>query len=278
MPRMSHACTVVQCYNSGDMAKAKQNSDELIIPQARTNLPVSIRVGLAILLPVFISLIVTGLTGNVSGLGQATNSAPFLAGVGIVSWVLALFWYGLANVGMRGKRPLFAGIGFATLGWVTFLLFRAIFLPIDVQQGESARAFVYILLFQAFATQLWTFGVIFRSVAEWRGPLTGAFVSGVIFGGAAFVLFQESYLTDLFSLLYFILWGVFYGIIRLRTGSFLGVFIIQTMQSFTAWVVLGAYTPDTPASQLYLVYGLSGIAYLIFIWRLWPKVVSDYRV
>jgi hypothetical protein len=71
---------------------------------------------------------------------------------------------------------------------------------------------------------------------------------------------------------------VFYGIIRLRTGSFLGIFIIQTMQSFTAWVVLGAFPSDAAASQLNLVYGLSGFAYLIFIWRLWPKVVSDYRV
>ena len=261
------------------MAKAKKASeDELIIPPARTNFPIVPRVVLAIILPFVVSVVVIGFTGNVSGLGQATNSAPVLAGIGIVSWVMALFWYGLANVGMRGKRPLFAGIGFATLGWVTFLLLRAILLPVNVEQGGAGRAFIYILLFEAFATQLWTFGLIFRTVAEWRGPLTGAFVSGIVFGGAAFVLFQESYLTDLFSLLYFILWGVFYGIIRLRTGSFLGVFIIQTMQSFTAWVVLGAYTPDTPASQLYLVYGLSGIAYLIFIWRLWPKVVSDYRV
>jgi hypothetical protein len=260
------------------MAHVRQNSEELYIPPARTNLPIPVRVGLALLLPVFISLVVTGVTGNISRLGQTTNSAPFLAGIGVVSWLLALFWYGLANVGMRGKRPLFAGIGFATLGWVTFLLFRAIFLPIDVEQGGAMRAFIYILLFEAFATQLWTFGLIFRSVAEWRGPLTAAFISGVIFGGAAFVLFQESYLTDLFSLLYFMLWGVFYGIIRLRTGSFLGVFMIQTMQTFTAWVVLGAFSPDTSATQLNLVYGLSGITYLIFIWRLWPKTVSDYRV
>lgn len=260
------------------MAKANRNSDEFVIPPARTSLPAAVRVGLVLLLPIFISLILTGVTGNISGLGQAANSAPFLAGVGIVSWGLALFWYGLANVGLRGKRPLFAGIGFATLGWVTFLVFRAILLPIEVQQGESARAFVYLLLFEAFATQLWTFGVIFRSVAEWRGPLTGAVVSGIIFGGAAFLLFQESYLTDLFSLIYFILWGVFYGIIRLRTGSFLGTVIIQTMQSFTAWVVLGAFPADAAASQLNLVYGLSGLAYLIFIWRLWPKMVSDYRV
>ena len=275
---MSYACILVQCYNSGDMSNAKHTSENLIIPPARTNLPVSVRVGLAFLLPVFISLVVTGMTGTFSGLGQATNSAPFLAGIGIVSWFLALFWYGLANVGMRGKRPLFAGIGFATLGWVVFLFFRAILLPIDIQQDGAMRAFIYLLLFEAFATQLWTFGLIFRSVAEWRGPLTAAFVSGVVFGGAAFVLFQESYLTDLFGLLYFIIWGVFYGIIRLRTGSFLGIFLIQTMQCFTAWVVLGAFTPDASASQLYLVYGFSGIAYIIFICPLWPKTVSDYRL
>lgn len=261
------------------MAKAKKRSEEeLIVPPARTNFPVVPRVSLAIILPFIIALAVIGFTGSVTGLGQATNSAPVLAVIGIVSWIMSLFWYGLANVGMRGKRPLFAGIGFATLGWVTFLLLRGFLLPINVDQGGAGRAFVYILLFEAFATQLWTFGLVFRSVAEWRGPLTSAFVSGIVFGGAAFILFQESYLTDLVSLLYFIAWGVFYGIIRLRTGSFLGTFIIQTMQTFTVWVVLGAFSAEMSTSQLYLVYGLSGLAYAIFIWRLWPKVVSDYRV
>lgn len=268
-------CSVLQF---GSMTKAKKQSEELIIPSARTNFPIVPRVALAIILPFVISVVVIGFTGTLSGLGQATNSAPVLAGIGIVSWIMALFWYGLPNVGMRGKRPLFAGIGFATLGWVIFLLLRGVLLPVDVESGGAGRAFIYILLFEAFATQLWTFGLIFRSVAEWRGPLTAAFVSGIVFGGAAFLLFQESYLTDLFSLLYFVVWGIFYGIIRLRTGSFLGSFMIQTMQTFTVWIVLGPFTAEMAVSQLYLVYGLAGLAYGIFIWRLWPKVVSDYRV
>ncbi len=258
--------------------KATKSPEALFIPPARTHLPLSARVGLAFLLPLLVAIVVTGFVGNATALGQATTSAPILAGIGIVSWLLALFWYGLENVGMRGKRPLFAGIGFATLGWVTFLLLRLLLLPVTVESGGAGRAFIYILLFEAFALQLWTFGLVFRAVAEWRGPLTGAFVSGIIFGGAAFVLFQASYLTDLFTLLYFVVWGVFYGIIRLRTGSFLGSFMIQTMQTFTAWIVLGAFTAEMQTEQLYLLYGLSGVIYAIFIWRLWPQEVSDYRV
>ena len=274
--RFHLSCSVIQfCL----MAKAKKRSnEEPVIPPARTNFPVVPRVSLAIILPFIIAVVVIGFTGNATGLGQATNSAPVLAVIGIVSWIMSLFWYGLPYVGMRGKRPLFAGIGFATLGWVTFLLLRGVLLPVNVEPTGATRAFVYILLFEAFATQLWTFGLIFRSVAEWRGPLTGAFVSGIVFGGAAFVLFQESYLTDLFTLLYFMGWGVFYGMIRLRTGSFLGTFMIQAMQTFTAWIVLGSFTAEMSTAQLHLVYGLSGLAYAIFIWRLWPKELSDYRV
>ncbi len=38
-------------------------------------------------------------------------------------------------------------------------------------------------------------------------------------------------------MLYFLVWGVLYGIIRLRTGSILGVVLVQALASFTAWYV-----------------------------------------
>ena len=104
------------------------------------------------------------------------------------------------------------------------------------------------------------------------------FGSGIGFGAVAFVLFQEAYGSDVVSLLYFMMWGVFYGIIRLRTGSLLGTVLIQTLHSFTVWVALGPLPVLTPPSQLSIVYLLTGLVYLVVIWRLWPKEEADYRV
>ncbi|NKQ37156.1 MAG: CPBP family intramembrane metalloprotease [Chloroflexi bacterium] len=259
---------------------AKKNNQPVPPSQyeTRTSLSPQIRVVLALVLPIAISLLLGRLAGNVTGLGESQTNAPLLAGVGIVSWVLGLSWYGLTQIGLRGGRPLFAGIGFATLGWVTFLVLRAVLLPIYVEPGGNGRIFVYLLLFEAFAVQLWTYGLLFRSVADWRGPLTAAITSGLVFGAAAFVLFQESVLGDPLSLAYFIVWGIFYGIIRLRTGSLIGSSVVQALQSFSAWVVLGSMTNVASPISLRWLYILVSIAYLIFIWRLWPKVTEDYRV
>lgn len=249
---------------------AKQNN-------SRSSLSPWIRVVLALIVPVVISLLLSQLVSRVSGLGESQTNAPLLAGIGIVSWLLSLFWYGLSQVGLRGGRPLFAGIGFATLGWVTFLVLRILLVPTNVTQGVG-QTFFYLLLFEAFAVQLWAFGLVFRSVADWLGGLTAVAASGLVFGAAAFVLFQESTASSPISLAYFIVWGIFYGIIRLRTGSLLGSTLIQALQSFSAWAVLGT-APDTPlAANLSSLYIAASIAYLIFIWRLWPKVAEDYRI
>ncbi|WP_420629827.1 type II CAAX prenyl endopeptidase Rce1 family protein [Candidatus Leptofilum sp.] len=236
---------------------------------ARTALPVLARIVIILLLPLAFILLLGGSEGS---------NAPILGGVGVASWFLGLFWVGLPGMGLRGGRPLFAGIGFATLGWLAFLLFRFSFIALNLNAADSGRSFVYLLLFEAFATQLWAFGLLFRNLVEWRGGLTAAVGSGVAFGAVAFVLFQEAYAGDLPSLLYFMVWGLFYGIIRLRTGSFLGAMLIQTLHSFTAWVALGPLPALTPPDRLPTVYLLSGLVYLVVIWRLWPKEEADYRV
>lgn len=250
--------------------KSKQKSDiKHTFLSAKTALPVPVRIVLTLLLPFALTLILGG--------GEGSN-APILGGIGVASWFLGLFWIGLPGLGLRGGRPLFAGIGFATLGWLAFLLFRFSFIALNLNAADSGRSFIYLLLFEAFAVQLWAFGLLFRNLAEWRGPLAAALGSGISFGAVAFVLFQEAYASDIVSLLYFMIWGVFYGIIRLRTGSFLGTMLVQTLHSFTVWVALGALPVLTPADRLLTVYLLTALVYLLVIWRLWPKDAADCRV
>lgn len=239
----------------------------------------ALRLGLALLLPPLLAGLVGVLTGRltaVSDLASQTTALPLLAVLGISSWFLGLRWYGLVGMGLRGKRPLFASIGFAVLGWVALLLLR-IYTVESETLGSGFRQFSYLLLFEAFAVQLWTFGLVFHALANWRAPLTAAFGSGILFGMVAFLLFQEPAYSDGSSLLYFGAWGIFYGIIRLRTGSLLGAVLVQALQSFTVWVVLQPVASPDPV-QLAVLHGLTAVCYLIFIWRLWPKQEDDYRV
>ena len=115
-----------------------------------------------------------------------------------------------------------------------------------------------------FATSVAT-GVAIGSAADWA--------TGLAFGFAGFLLFQESFTTRL-SILYFVVWGLFYGIIRLRTGSWLGIALAQSLQTLTAWHLL----PRTDVFSLGYLYGISGIIYIIVIWRLFPKTEADFRV
>lgn len=250
----------------------------------KTSLPIMPRVALAMLLPLSLAILVEslrpeGAPGSTLAPGGQFPFAPFLATLGLVSWFVGLFWYGLPQMGLRGKRPLFSSIGFATLAWVPFLLFRFIFVIMEAfGRGELAgQAFFYLLLFEAFALQLWTFGLVFRTLAEWRGPLTAAFGSGILFGMTGYFFFQESFSGSLGSLLYFMLWGILYGIIRLRTGSLLGIVLVQALHSFTAWTVLYPEANPEPGQLLNLYLATSAV-YLIVAWRLWPKEEGDYRV
>jgi hypothetical protein len=233
------------------------------------------RLGLALAVPVVTAVLIGTFT---DGFADGGNRAPVLGALGLAAWFVGLNLYGLPALGLKGGRPLFASIGFATLGWVTFVVLRALLIPIKPEVAGSTRAFTYYLLFEAFAVQLWTFGLLFRAVADWRGPLTAAIVSGLVFAGTAVLLFQNAYANQPFALIYFVAWGIFYGIIRLRTGSILGTVLIQALQTFTAWVALGPLPPGTPPSQLLWLYGLSAVCFALFTWRLWPKVESDYRV
>lgn len=242
---------------------------------SRMHIPAAAAVALAFGAPVAAAVFVGSFSG---ALADGANRAPILGAFGLASWFVGLFVYGLPALGLRGGRPLFAGIGFATLGWLAFLILRALFIPINPEIADSTRAFVYYLLFEAFAVQLWTFGLLFRAVAGWRGPLTAAISSGVVFAATAVLLFQNISLTIPGALIYYVAWGIFYGIIRLRTGSILGLILIQALQSFTVWVALGPLPPDVNSGQLLWLYGLSSAFYLLFTWRLWPKVESDCRV
>lgn len=240
---------------------------------------------IALLLPpgaaFLVSIIFGVVRGEALGSGQAA-SAVLLSTVAITSWLLGLRWYSLSGMGIRGGRALTAGLGFASLLWIIFIVLRFIFVGLSpsVLQSrppDAGRTYLYLLLFEAFATQVWTFGLIFRAVSDWRGGITGAVVSGLVFGLTAALLFQESYTGSISSMLYFIAWGVLYGLIRLRTGSFLGTTIVQSVQSFTSWVVLAPNAVPDPA-RLNNLYLTATIAYMIIGWRLWPKSEADYRI
>ena len=96
------------------------------------------RIMLTLLLPFALTLIL--------GSNEGSN-APILGGIGVVSWFLGLFWYRLPGMGLRGGRPLFAGIGFGTLGWLAFLLFS---LQLYLPKPQRRRFRSQLYLFTAF--------------------------------------------------------------------------------------------------------------------------------
>ena len=245
----------------------------------------AVRAILSILLPAGTAVLFGFLVGNIwdpTNVSDQAVTAVLMSTAAIVSWLLGMRWYGAAGMGLRGGRALTAGLGFASLLWIIFLILRFYFVDIAPsaitdRPPNAGRTYMYLLLFEAFATQLWSYGVIFRSVSDWRGPITAAVISGIVFGLVAVLLFQESYTNSIASAFYFIVWGVIYGIIRLRTGSLLGTVIVQSAQSFTTWIVLTPY-PEPNVAQLNNLYVTAVIAYMIVAWRLWPKQESDYRI
>ena len=248
--------------------------------QSATSVRPFARVVLALLLPITGAALFGLLAGGSATVTEDSQSGRALqfAGAGLASWFVGWRWYGLKGLGLRGGRPLTAGIGFATLAWLAFIVVRFVAVEVSAYGSpEGARTFIFILLFEAFCSQLWAFGLFFRSVADWRGPLTAAISSGILFGAVAFLFFQESFTTIASSLLYFTVWGVVYGVIRLRTGSFLGPVIVQALQSWTAWYVMAPLDPVNSSEQRNL-YLITSAIYLVIIWRLWPRQESDYRV
>lgn len=243
--------------------------------------PAALRVLFALILPLIGSLLFSGIVIALTGRPEDAQreTALQLAGIGLVSWFLGLRWYRIPGMGLRGHRALYAGIGFAVLAWLAFLIVRFATVAVEtIGLPNSGQTFVYLLLFEAFCTQLWTFGLFFRAVADWRGPLTAAIAGGILFGTIAFLFFEESFNNPtLPAFIYFGIWGILYGIIRLRTGSIVGVVVVQALHSWTAWQILALVNEPAP-SQLGNLYLISTILYLIIIWRLWPKKEEDYRV
>ncbi len=253
------------------------------------------------MLPLAAALLVGVISGSLfapTAAGELPNATPIFATLGIFSWFIGLRLYGLRGMALRGGRPLFAGIGFSVLAWVAVLIGRflpmmpragvnesgqaviniALHIQVMVIQSDGAgRAFFYLLLFEAFAMQLWAFGLVFRALADWFGGLTAAVASGVLFGAVGFLLFRESFVPELPGLIYFLLWGIVYGIIRLRTGSILGPILIQALQSFTAWFVFQP-PDDIAGTGIRTVYLVISLLFAVIIWRLWPKQETDYRV
>lgn len=254
-----------------------------MVNRTTSSLPPTTRVFISLFAPIIGAILFSWLITVISGESfmlnarESRQTALLFAGIGLVSWFLGWRWYGLPGIGLRFGRPFFASTGFAFLGWTLFLIVRLVVLEPGATASEQPTVpFLFLLIFEAFSTQVWTYGLFFRSVADWRGPLAAAVSSGVIFGGAAYLLFQESFTASPGSALFFIIWGVFYGFIRLRTGSILGTILIQAMQSWSSWQLFKVGVPD--ASQLRTLYLIMSGIFLIIIWRLWPKKESDYRI
>ncbi len=262
------ARAIVQCYNPAIMSV-----------KASPTLPAGSRVLLALILPLagalLFSLIVSGSAGF--GGDDPRQVGLQLAGAGLVSWLVGWRWYGLPGLGLRFGRPFYASAGFSVLAWILFLAARLATVAPGPDAGESPGIpFLFLLLFEAFCLQLWAYGLFFRCVADWLGPLTAAVSSGILFGAVAVLTFQESLLVSATSVLYFTAWGIFYGVVRLRTGSLLGAILVQAMQSWSAWQLFPVGQAD-PA-QLRNLYLVASALYGIIIWRLWPKKEEDYRV
>lgn len=257
---------------------------DLMSTQNQTLPPAHIRVMVSLFVPLLLALIFGNLLGSRFGFTADGLFGPsnFLGAVGLSSWFIGQGWYGIKGMGIRGGRPLFASAGFAFLGWVGLLVFRFYFIESEADIGSGISVdFLYLLLFEAFAMQLWIFGVFFRGVADWRGPLSAAISSGLVFGATAgFVFLESNYQgeTSYTALLYFFAWGIFYGLVRLRTGSFVGMAIVQAMQSLTAWHILLPLLPPTVPQTYNNMYIGMGIVYMILVWRLWPNEEGDYRV
>ena len=275
---------------------AQASPPELISPATARN-----RALASMILPPALALLAGLLSGSLlapTPAGTLPNVAPVFAALGVAAWFIGLRFYGLRGLALRGGRPLFAGIGFAVLVWVAALIGR--FLPmlpqasfneigqavveitlhvpvIAYRSAGAGRAIAYLLLFEAFATQLWAFGLVFRALAGWRGGLTAAVVAGVLFGGIGYLLFRESFVPGWPSLLYFLSWGIVYGMIRLRTGSILGPILIQALQSFTVWFVLQP-PDDITRTGIETVYLVVAVLLAVITWRLWPRRETDYRV
>jgi hypothetical protein len=248
------------------------------MPSQQPSLAPLPRVALSLLAPAVGALAIFQASGASLADSAVSGRAIMLGALGLISWFLGMTWYKINGMGLRGGRALYAGIGFAVLGWLALLLIRLFTVPGGgVAEGELARTFFFLLVFEALCTQLWAYGLLFRSVADWRGPLTAVLISGAAFGAAGWLFFGESAVGGGLAALYFMAWGFYYGLIRLRTGSLLGMVMVQPLQVLTVWYLLPPASPPDPTRYAWY-YIAAALVFLVIIWRLWPCQESDYRV
>ncbi|MGB1249993.1 MAG: hypothetical protein ACPG8W_05125 [Candidatus Promineifilaceae bacterium] len=233
----------------------------------------------AFIFPIIAAGIATAIASNYQLVENP--QAVTLAVLGLVSLALGLPQFGGDGLSFRNGRPMFAGIGFAFLAWIGLLIARFIAVGIGGSGRNLGITFLFLLIFEAFCVQLWTFGLLFRAMVEWRTPLTATIYTGVIFGFAAYLLYGEAQyafvadsFTARFAILYFVVWGILYAVIRLRAGSFMGVALIQALQTLTVWHML---TAVEPISMIWF-YSIGIVIFAVIIWRLWPKYTSDFRI
>ena len=248
--------------------------------QKSTGYPPYMRVFQAILYPIIFAAFASAVAGQLATYFDSfdfliANNGVILGTIGLSAYILGSRWYPAAELGLRGGRPLFSGFGFAFLGWIGFLVAYFAFIPAEsVASGRLGITYLFLLIFEAICVQLWTFGLLFRALNERLSPLAAAIFSGLVFGFAGFLLFQESLPTRL-TIIYFVVLGLFYAIIRLRSGSWIGIAIAQSLQSLTTWNLL---IPESPIEGLPYLYGISILVYLLVGWRLFPKTTDDFRV
>ena len=108
--------------------------------------PAHLRVLVSLLLPLVLAIIFSTLVGNRLEFTADGLIGPsiFLGTIGLSSWFIGQGWYGIKGMGIRGGRPMFAGAGFAFLGWVALLIFRFYFIESEpeINSGISAE-FIY---------------------------------------------------------------------------------------------------------------------------------------
>ncbi len=86
----------------------------------------AMRTAVALLAPAIVAIFVSQLTGNffiATPSNDRAATAVILGTIGLTSWIIGVLWYGIPGLGMRTKRPLFASVGFAVMGWVAYLCF-----------------------------------------------------------------------------------------------------------------------------------------------------------
>ena len=108
------------------MAKKSKSKQTKAVRPGGSSAEVAIAIGVPLLGSLLLGQAVIQLTGA-SG-DTLSRSSIILAGLGIISMYYGMQKYGTGGMGLRGGRPMFAGAGFAFLGWLGILILRFIYI------------------------------------------------------------------------------------------------------------------------------------------------------